>query len=427
MKDYFFVNLSIILCKLIFKEMIWLKILHTSDWHLGKNLDGYSRMDEQEIFLQDFVEMVNEHDVDLVIIAGDIYDTPNPPSRAEAMFYATLKQISNNGQRLILVVAGNHDSPDRLAAAAPLAKEHGIIIVGTLRHVVDTGNYGQHSVVASGEGFVEIAINGERAVILVVPYPSEKRLNELLYDYMQATEDQAQSYIDHIAMLFKNLEQNYRDDTINLAVSHLFALGSEGSGSETGIQTLGGSYLIPGSYLPQRAQYIALGHVHKKQIVPDTNKRARYSGAPLQYNKRETQTPKVCFLIEAAAGEECVVTEIAFEVYKPIETWLCDSIDDAIEKCAANADRECWVYLEVKTEKPLLESDIKKIRALKNDIINIFPIFSDQIEVDVAKFEDQTAEELFEAFYFKRKNVAADPEIINLFNSIMEEVENEAH
>ena len=157
-----------------------MRILHTGDWHLGKNLEGQSRMDEQELFLNDFIEIVERQDVDLVIIAGDVYDSSNPPARAEKMFYDTLKRISNHGKRLTLVISGNHDNPERLVAAGPLAMEHGIIMVGTPKTIVQQGDYGKHKILNSGEGFIEIEINGEKSVILTVPYPSEKRLNEVL-------------------------------------------------------------------------------------------------------------------------------------------------------------------------------------------------------------------------------------------------------
>ncbi|MDU3724668.1 MAG: exonuclease subunit SbcD, partial [Clostridium celatum] len=170
-----------------------MRILHTGDWHLGKNLEGQSRMDEQEAFLNDFIDIVEENNIDLVIIAGDVYDSSNPPARAEKMFYDTLKKLSKNGERLTLVIAGNHDNPERLVAAGPLAMEHGIIMVGTPKTVVQPGQYGKHRVVNSGEGFVEIEINGEKSVILTVPYPSEKRLNEVLYGEMDDDEKKKKS------------------------------------------------------------------------------------------------------------------------------------------------------------------------------------------------------------------------------------------
>lgn len=398
-----------------------MRILHTGDWHLGKNLEGQSRMDEQELFLNDFINIVEENDIDLVIIAGDVYDSSNPPARAEKMFYDTLKKLSKNGERLTLIIAGNHDNSERLVAAGPLAMEHGIIMVGTPKTVVSCGEYGNHKVVSSKEGVVEVEINGEKAVILTVPYPSEKRLNEVLYGEMDDDEDRLKTYGERIKTLFDNLKQNYREDTINLAVSHLFAMGSEEGGSERSIQ-LGGSYIINGSYLPKEAQYIALGHVHKPQVVPGTNKRARYSGSPLHYNKKEINMNKKCFIIDVKPKEECKISEVEFKVYKPIEIWKCESIEDAIEKCEINKDRECWVYLEVKCDRYIREDEIKKMKDIKKDILEISPKIIDSYDEEVAvSIQDKSFDEIFKDFYKKERNVEADEEVVELFLKLISE------
>ncbi|MCI9303469.1 exonuclease SbcCD subunit D [Clostridium sp.] len=402
-----------------------MRILHTGDWHLGKNLEGQSRMDEQELFLNDFINIVEENDIDLVIIAGDVYDSSNPPARAEKMFYDTLKKLSKNGERLTLIIAGNHDNPERLVAAGPLAMEHGIIMVGTPKTVVSCGEYGNHKVVSSKEGVVEVEINGEKAVILTVPYPSEKRLNEVLYGEMDDDEDRLKTYGERIKTLFDNLKQNYREDTINLAVSHLFAMGSEEGGSERSIQ-LGGSYIINGSYLPKEAQYIALGHVHKPQIVPGTNKRARYSGSPLHYNKKEININKKCFIIDVKPKEECKISEVEFKVYKPIEIWKCESIEDAIEKCEINKDRECWVYLEIKCDRYIREDEIKKMKDIKKDILEISPKIIDSYDEEVAvSIQEKSFDEIFKDFYKKERNVEADEEVVELFLKLISEEDEE--
>ena len=385
-----------------------MRILHTGDWHLGKNLEGASRMDEQELFLNDFVDIVEKNKVDLVIIAGDVYDNSNPPARAEKMFYDTLKKLSKNGERLILVIAGNHDNPERLVAAGPLAMEHGIIMSGTPKTVIQCGEYGQHKVINSGEGFIEVEINNEKAVILTVSYPSEKRLNEVLYG-------------ERIKSLFDSLEKNYRSDTINLVVSHLFAMGSEEGGSERSIQ-LGGSYIVNGSCFPKEAQYIALGHVHKPQIVPGTNKKARYSGSPLHYNKKEINITKKCFIIDVKANEECVVNEIELKVYKPIEIWKCESISDAIDKCEENKDRNCWVYLEVKCDRYIREDEIKKMKGIKKDILEIIPkLQSDEEDESAVTIQEKSFEEIFREFYKKERNIEADDEVVNLLLKLVSE------
>ena len=402
-----------------------MRILHTGDWHLGKNLEGASRMDEQELFLNDFVDIVEKNKVDLVIIAGDVYDNSNPPARAEKMFYDTLKKLSKNGERLILVIAGNHDNPERLVAAGPLAMEHGIIMCGTPKTVIQCGEYGQHKVINSGEGFIEVEINNEKAVILTVSYPSEKRLNEVLYGEMDSDEDRVKTYGERIKSLFDSLEKNYRSDTINLVVSHLFAMGSEEGGSERSIQ-LGGSYIVNGSCFPKEAQYIALGHVHKPQIVPGTNKKARYSGSPLHYNKKEINITKKCFIIDVKANEECVVNEIELKIYKPIEVWKCESISDAIDKCEENKDRNCWVYLEVKCDRYIREDEIKKMKGIKKDILEIIPkLQSDEEDESAVIIQEKSFEEIFREFYKKERNIEADDEVVNLLLKLVSEEEDE--
>lgn len=407
-----------------------MRILHTGDWHLGKNLEGQSRMDEQEQFLNDFIDIVEEQKIDLIIIAGDVYDTSNPPARAEKMFYDTLKKLSGNGERLTLVIAGNHDNPERLVAAGPLARDHGIIMVGTPKTVVQVGEYGNHKVIASGEGFVELEMNGEKAVVLTVPYPSEKRLNEVLYGEMDDEEERLKSYGERIHSLFNSLKENYREDTINLVVSHLFAMGSEEGGSERSIQ-LGGSYIVNGTCFPKEAQYVALGHVHKPQPVPGTEKKARYSGSPLHYNKNEISFAKKCFVVDVRPGEEANIDEVEFKVYKPIEVWKCESIENAIERCEENKGRDCWVYLEITTDRYIREDEIKLMKDLKKDILEIVPKISgiNGDEDEVPNFSEKSISEIFKDFYTKERGVEAQQDVIDLFNSIMsvEGDENEAN
>jgi exonuclease SbcD len=383
-------------------------------------------MDEQEAFLNDFIETVENNNVDLIIIAGDVYDSPNPPARAEKMFYDTLKKLSSNGERITLVIAGNHDNPDRLVAAGPLARDHGIIMVGTPKSVVTVGEYGNNRVIDAGEGFIEVEIKSEKAMILAVPYPSEKRLNEVLYGAMDEEEERLKSYNDRMKILFETLSKKYREDTINIVVSHLFAIGSEEAGSERSIQ-LGGSFIVDGRCFPKNAQYIALGHVHKPQIVPGTNKRARYAGSPIHYNKKEISFKKKCFIVDVKAGEECNIKEVEFKVYKPIEIWKCESIEDAINKCEENKEKNCWVYLEITTDRYIREDEIKLMKNSKKDILEIMPkiIGENNEDIDIRNFSEKSFEDIFKEFYLKEREVEVQPEVVDLLLSIIKEGEEE--
>ena len=94
----------------------------------GKNLEGNERIKEQEQFIEELVGIVEENQVQMILVAGDVYDHSNPPAKAEQLFYKALKQLNNKGERIVVVIAGNHDQPERLTASVPLLYEEGIFI-----------------------------------------------------------------------------------------------------------------------------------------------------------------------------------------------------------------------------------------------------------------------------------------------------------
>ncbi len=400
-----------------------MRVLHTSDWHLGKNLENFSRIDEQGRFLEDFVQIVDKNDVDLVIIAGDIYDSSNPPAKAESLLYSTLKKLSD-GQRVILIIAGNHDNPERLYAISPLTYENGIIIVSSLTDVLPKGNFGKFKIIEYGKGYFEIELKGERAIILTMPYPSEKRLNELFTDEIDE-EIMQKCYSERIGKVFDKLSSKFRKDTINIVASHLFVAGGEESGSERPIQ-LGGSFLVDVSHLPNNAQYIALGHLHKPQQIK-SKVPIFYSGSPLQYSKSEVTQSKGAYIVDLKPGKEAQITQIFFKNYKPIEIFRCNGIDEAVRICNEYQDKDIWAYFEIRTEEPLPQSKIKEMKRILPDIIEIKPIFpDDEINIEEFEIENKSIDELFKEFYLKEKRVEPSQELIELFMKIIRE-EDEAH
>ncbi len=405
-----------------------MKILHTSDWHLGKYLENQSRLEEQEKFIEELIEIAEEKQVDMVIIAGDIYDTSNPPARAEKLLYRALKALGKNGERIVLTVAGNHDNPDRLIASTPLAKDHGIILLGTPKDVIEKGPIGKHLILESSEGYIYMEINNEKVVVLTLPYPSEQRLNEVLGDVRDEA-DLQRSYSEKVGEIFSNLSDKFSDDTINICVSHLFVMGGETSDSERTLQ-VGGGMTVHANMLPQKAQYIALGHLHKPQSVKDTNIKAYYSGSPIQYSRSEIGYSKCVYMVDVEVGKEAKVEEVFLKNRKPIEVWKCDGIGHAIDMCRENRDREVWAYLEVKTDRVLNQSEIKEIKKLKPDILSIVPIIEESEINNESRedFKEKNIVELFKEFYFRERKVEPTEEFMKLFEEIVGEEgdENEA-
>ncbi|WP_105614458.1 exonuclease SbcCD subunit D [Vallitalea okinawensis] len=404
-----------------------MRIIHTSDWHLGKYLEGASRLEEQKQFLEDFVVTVKENDIDLVIIAGDVYDTSNPPAEAERLFYKGVKALSEDGKRVVLVIAGNHDHPERLEASNPIAIDDGIIILSKPKSIAPTGHCGKHQIIDSGEGYIELEINNEKIILLTMSYPSEKRLNEMIYTSLEDEKDMQMEYSKRLGEIFGELQEKFRKDTINIAVSHLFTLGGEESTSERSIQ-LGGSYSVNVSDLPLNAQYIALGHLHKPQRIKNSEDTpVIYSGSPLQYSKSERSYAKCCYLIEAEPSKPVEIEKLDIKNYKPIEVWRCKSIEEALEKCEENNERDLWVYLEIETDEYIANEEIRQLKKLKKDIVEIKPILKDdQVEIQYFDVKEQPIQDLFKEFYTKERGNEPSDELIELFLGIVEEGESHA-
>lgn len=412
-----------------------MKLLHTADWHLGKHLEGKSRLPEQEAFIDDLVQISNENDIDMILITGDIFDTYNPSAAAESLFYRAVSNLASKGERIIAVISGNHDSPGRLKAPSPLAFNQGILIMDTLRSdnqniiqgQVDRQRYiGKHKVLNCGEGFIELEINGEEVVLLALPYPSESRLNRVLGNLKDERIHQ-ESYSTMVGEIFRELEQHFRSDAVNIAASHIFVAGGSSSKSERPIQ-VGGGLTVSKEDLPEGSQYTALGHLHNSQVAC-RDKNAYYSGSPLQYSLSEKNQTKSVSIVELQAGRPAQIEKIYLKKRKPIEQWVVDGIEEALEKCRQNKDRDVWAYLKIKTDKTLLRSDLKNIKTLKKDILSIIPITAEEYEQEQYQqmAEELDIMELFKEYYHKTKNNRPDQDVMDMLVKIIGEGEdNEA-
>ncbi|MGN1032758.1 MAG: exonuclease SbcCD subunit D [Intestinibacter sp.] len=394
-----------------------MKFIHTSDWHLGKTLEGNSRLTEQDMFLDDFVSVVEENNIDMVIIAGDIYDTSNPPAAAEKLFYKTVCKLADNGRRCVVVISGNHDNPERLSAITPLAEEMGILVFGYPLSKTNVGKYSGFEITEALEGCTKFNFNGEKVTLLTLPYPSEKRLNEVIKG---DTEREKQvSYSQKVGDIFRKLEENFEQDSVNIAVSHLFVVGGESTDSERPIE-LGGSLLVQKNDLPQNAQYTALGHLHKPQKASQ-RLNAYYSGSPLQYSKSERIYAKGAKMVEVHPGADPIIEDIYFKNYKPIEVFKCKGIEEALNICEENKEKDIWSYFEITTEEVISQNDIKSMKALLKDIIEIKPIISSTYEYEHIDMREKTMKELFIEYYKFRNKVEPKGELLDLFLHIVEE------
>ena len=330
-------------------------ILHTSDWHLGKYLNTRDRLPEQREVLDEICRIAEERQVHLVLITGDIFDTFVPSAAAEELFYDAIERLSAKGTRAVIIIAGNHDSPDRLCAAKPLADRNGIILLGlpAARPAITQAHTGV-KVIESGQGWLELAIAGvsEHAVIITLPYPSESRLDETVSDSLSMRKFYKRPIPKKSGPSLPPLSGHFREDTVNLAVSHLFIMGGESSDSERLIQ-LGGALTVDPDQLPDQAQYLALGHLHKPQKAPGAKIPAYYSGSPLPYSFSETGYHKSVYLIEAYPGQAVKIEKVELQSGKPLVKWVAkNGLPEVMAWLNSDQDKDAWIDLEVYVDGP---------------------------------------------------------------------------
>jgi exonuclease SbcD len=406
-----------------------MRILHTSDWHLGRSLEQVGRIEEQREFIDFLVSMVEEQGIDLVLIAGDVYDTYNPSAAAEELFFEAVERLGCNGRTAVVAIAGNHDNPERLCAASPLAYKNGIILLGYPGS--DAGEYktgGGVQIAASGAGWLEIALPGagHHAVIIALPYPSESRLEEVLS--AEADENALQkAYSEKIGDLLAVRSRKFRDDTVNLIVAHLFMRGGKESDSERPLQVGGALTVDPGA-LPSNAHYAALGHLHRPQQVGNAPCPAYYSGSPLAYSFSEAEHSKAVYVVDAEPGRDPQITPVYLSCGKPLRRWVAErGYGQALEWCEEGRDPNAWVDLEIVTDRVLTSEEQKALRDLHPGIINIRPHLRQDpaAEPDFQSRENKRVDELFRDYYRSRMGCDIPEELMEAFLDVVNDQDGE--
>ncbi len=392
-----------------------MQILHTGDWHLGKTLCGFSRAPEHEAFLDEVVELAS--DVDLVVLAGDVFDTYNPPIEAEELFYETMARLGDGGRRAVVVIAGNHDSPDRLAAPVPLTATHGVFILGRPGDQLGErrGREGQVALIEPQPSVLELALPcGQTAVVAAVPYPSESRLQTLLCESLQDRDLQA-AYEHHLSAVFDKLARSFRPDTVNIATSHLAIRSCMPSESERAL--VGGAYQISAAALPAAAQYVALGHLHRAQAVEDAPTTTRYAGSPLAFRMSESDFDRSHCLVEIEPGCPARVELIPVDAGRPLTVWNTTGIDEVLRGVEDGLHADAFIELRVHGTRYLDHSELATLRKLPRDFVRIRSVLPTAAGLPAERSERRSlpTSELFRAFF--REQVEEEPEdaLVDLF------------
>ena len=382
-----------------------MNILHTSDWHIGKRLMDRERLPEQIAALDEIVRICDERDVDLVLVAGDVFDTYMPSADAEEVFFRAVKRIAGE-KRAVVIVSGNHDDGVRLAASAPLAAEEGIYLFGGGYDVVSVGGERAVKAIASGEGYVVIAnARGEQVYINALPYPNEARLKEEKTD---------ESYADKLRRWIVRGEAGFSGNMPHILLSHLFVAGGKVSESERDID-LGGARAVPVS-LFSAFDYVALGHLHKPQKLGEN---VRYSGSLLQYSFDEFEKKQVILLHTQEKSLE--IEEIPLSSGRK----LVRLEEENVERAAALLKQYPGAFIELtlRLSAPLTSQETQLLRAANDGLVSLIVRTRAESSSPVIKRSSLSSKQLFEEYY---RCVYGEDPASDLTQAFLELLEEEA-
>lgn len=385
-----------------------MKLLHTSDWHVGKAVRGRSRAAEHEAVLAEVAALAEAESVDAVIVAGDLFDTATPTAESERVVYRALLDLAAGG-RPVVVIAGNHDSAQRLGAVAPLSEASGIHVASSILPPADGG-------------VLELAADGERALVALVPFPSQRYV--VTADHLLAPEadaaDANQLYRDRVARIVAALTGGFRADTINLVAAHLTILGGTQGGGERQAHTVF-DYCVPAVAFPSSAHYVALGHLHRAQRL-DGPAPIHYSGSPLQLDFGEAANKPSVNVVEARPGHPARVRPVPLAAGRRLRT-LRGTVADVVARAgeAAMAEAHLRIVLDERARVGLAD----EVRAAVPQAVEVVLAGRADGEGEPERRADpdrlrRTPHDLLAEYLAERD--ALDERVVRLFDDLVDEL-----
>ncbi|GLX80176.1 nuclease SbcCD subunit D [Thalassotalea insulae] len=345
------------------------RILHTSDWHLGQNFYGKSRLKEHQGFINWLLVQVTEQQIDAIVVAGDVFDTGTPPSYARELYFDFIVRLHQLNCQLI-VLAGNHDSVAMLGESQSLLAQLGCYVVT------------QASSVTAQQLLSLTNAKGEQLVVCAIPFirPRDVVVSSSGQSAKDKQQQLQQAIQAHYQQLVEQAHQQYGEQVAIMATGHLTTVGVSCSESVRDIY-IGTLEAFPAQCFPE-VDYIALGHIHQAQKVAKSE-HIRYCGSPIPLSFDEAAQQKSVNLVDFSQGKLAQVTELAIPCFQPMEMVKTDldslkqrltmltATDHLAEQQAGESDEQCRIWLDIE----LSHSDYLNDLTLRVDeIVHDFPV-----------------------------------------------------
>lgn len=379
-----------------------MKLLHTSDWHVGKSLRGHSRAPEHRAVLAEVASIADEERVDVVLVAGDLFETSAPTPESEEIVIEALLALASSGRRLALV-AGNHDHPRRLRALSPLLDRIGVHVVAEPARPGDGG-------------LLSLEAGGELLRLAMVPFISQRGIVRAEQLLTGAADQRAVTYSDRVRQVVAALCDGFEEGTVNVVLAHLMVEGGGAGGGERPAQIVF-DYWVPSAAFPPSAQYVALGHLHRPQSIPGACP-IRYSGSPLHLDFGEVSSPKSVAIIEATPGSPAATRLVELGAGRTLRT-IEGPVEELREMAGSTGDD--WLRVRVRGKNRAgLSDEIREWFPWAVDV-QVIQAERDREREPRPKRSGRAPGELFDEYL--TSDGIEDPRAVALFEELLEVVE----
>ena len=387
-----------------------MRILHTADWHIGQRLHERQRHEEHKQFLEWILDTIQEYEVELLLVSGDIFDTSLPSAEATNLYYEFLFRLYNETETYTIIIAGNHDSSRHLEAPREFLKMGRIHVVGLAKEPADC--------------VVSIPDKNLRVAVAAVPYLSENELPHVSYE---SEIEKNERYRERLKTFYADCVSYMPKALPKILMGHLFVDGGQETDSERNIQ-IGGASAVRASDFPEGVDYVALGHLHRPQTIEGSAYPIRYSGSPIPMRFNEAAYCKKVFLLEIS--DDGILTQHE-DIEIPIFKELC-TVEGDETSVLSEAMLEKWKgkYIQVKLKLDSVRTGIsdeirKAFSDRGGDVLMVQVELPEADDIPVIQVEDmKRPEEIFEQFYkANHDGKPPDETLAQTFNELLQMVE----
>ena len=383
-----------------------MKILHTSDWHVGRTIRGRSRADEHRAVLSEIAGIAHEEEVDLILVTGDQFDTAAPSPESEHIVYRALLDLADTGAHVV-VLSGNHDNPRRWGAIRPLLSLTNVHASAQVARP-DRG------------GVIDLPTrSGATARVALLPFLSQRTIVKSEQLMALDADQHTSHYADRMRAIITRLTDEFGGDTVNIVAGHLTVASDQPvmGGGERMAHTIF-DYFVPPAVFPSTAHYVALGHLHLAHRIPGACP-IWYCGSPLQldFGERETEH-KAVLIAEADPGVPAEVRRVDLTAGRRLRT-----VRGTVEQLADQREDLRDAYLRVVVEEAPRVGLADEVRELLPQAVDVTVTDPDERERseevwDLGAFQ-RSPVELF-AEYLDEQGID-DASLTELFRDLLED------